>query len=696
MSSLWMESLGWALVHSLWQGALVALGLAVALVTVGRRAANARYALACGALVLTVVLPAATGWRHATRARATLQAEHAAVTRAVHEEPRLAPRAQPRWAGTPRAVVSSEREPTRATMSEWTQLAPASVLMRLVEQARASLDSLLRWVVLAWVAGVGLSSGRLTAEWVQLRRLARRALPAPREWQERLDTLSRRLGLTRAVRLLQSTEVDVPSTVGWLSPVVLLPVSTLCGLPTRQLEMVLAHELAHIRRHDFAVNLAQVVVETLFFYHPAVRWMSNIIRVEREHCCDDVAVSASGNSVSYARALTALEALRVLPSEPSHAMSALGGSLPERVRRLVSPPAPRCSSRWVAGASVLTLVSSLAVAAPLTSLVLNQGPASDTSSKAQPGAAVPAPSEAMEPPAPPTAPRISVTPPSAPSAPRVHVAPLSPLVDVKVNAPIKLAVAPKVNVKVQGFSGRDDADERTRVGAGQPLSVDQLVALKTAGVTPERVRELEAMGYEPTVANLVEMGHMGITPEYAKQMSASFGRKLDADTLVELRAMGVTQEYLAALKGAGFDTKDPDDVVEARAVGVNEDYVRGLKAAGYSGMSLEDITELRAVGVDPAYIGALGKFGLPKLSPDDLQELRAVGVTPSWLEQMRAAGVETKDPDQLTELRALGVTPEFLRELNAAGLKNLSADELVRLRSGGVDAEFIRRLRDSK
>ncbi|MFY2558969.1 M56 family metallopeptidase [Corallococcus terminator] len=683
MSSLVMESLGWALVHSLWQGTLVALGLAVALVTVGRRAANARYALACGALVLAVVLPAATGWRHATQARATRQAEHAAATRAVHEEPLLAARAR-----APRAVVSSERELTRATTSDWTRMEPASVLTRLVERARESLDSLLRWVVLAWVAGVGLSSGRLTAEWVQLRQLARRALPAPREWQERLDTLSRRLGLSRAVRLLQSTEVDVPSTVGWLSPVVLLPVSTLSGLPTRQLEMVLAHELAHIRRHDFAVNLAQVVVETLFFYHPAVRWMSNVIRVEREHCCDDVAVSASGNSVSYARALTALEALRVLPLEPSHAMSALGGSLPERVRRLVSPPAPRCSSRWVAGASVLTLVSSLAVAAPLTSLVLGQVPTSDTSTKVRPGvasAAVPAPPEPPD----------AAAPPAPPSAPRFSVAP-NPTVDVKVNVPVKLAAAPQVKVSPGRDDNDKDEDERTRVGAGQPLSVDQLVALKTAGVTPERVRELESMGYEPTVANLVEMGHMGITSEYMKKMTASFGRKLDADTLVELRALGITPEYVATLKDSGFDTTNPDDVVEARAVGVDPEYVRGLKAAGYSGMSLEDLTELRALGVTPEYIGALGKFGLPKLSPDDLQELRGVGVTPSWLEQMRAAGVETKDPDELTELRALGVTPEFLRELNAAGLKNLSADELVRLRSGGVDAEFIRRLRDSK
>ncbi|TQF16623.1 M56 family metallopeptidase [Myxococcus llanfairpwllgwyngyllgogerychwyrndrobwllllantysiliogogogochensis] len=689
MSSLVMESMGWALVHSLWQGTLVALGLAVALMTVGRRAANARYALACGALVLTVVLPVATGWRHATQARATRAAEHAVSTRDLRQESLVAARtrAMARWDRSAHTGVS-EREPARAATSDWTRMEPAGLLTLVVERVRESLADLLRWVVLAWVAGVGLSSGRLTAEWVQLRRLARRALPAPHEWQERLDTLSRRLGLSRAVRLLQTTEVDVPSTVGWLSPVVLLPVSALSGLPTRQLEMVLAHELAHIRRHDFAVNLAQVVVETLFFYHPAVRWMSNVIRVEREHCCDDVAVSASGNSVSYARALTALESLRVLPSsEPSHAMSALGGSLPERVRRLVSPPAPRCSSRWVAGASVLTLVSSLAVAAPLTSLVLGQAPTSDVSRPGVANAAVPAPPEASEPPA----------PPSPRALPRLPTAPRPPG-DVKVALPMKLAAAPDVKVKVSTRQDDEDSDldERTKVGAGQSLSVDQLVALKTAGVTPERVRELESMGYEPTVANLVEMGHMGVTSEYMKQMTVSFGRKLEANALVELRALGITPEYVAALRDAGFDTKNPDDVVEARAVGVDPEYVRGLKAAGYSGMSLEDMSELRAVGVDPAYIGALGKAGLPKLSVNDLQELRAVGVTPEWMEQMRSAGVETKDPDELTELRALGITPDFLRELNAAGLKNLSPDELVRLRAGGVDADFIRRLRDSK
>ncbi|WP_342377851.1 peptidase M56 [Myxococcus stipitatus] len=683
MSSLVMESLGWALLHSLWQGTLVALGLAAALLMVGARAANARYALACGALVLAVVLPVVTGVRHATQARAERRQEQSSRPHGL----RATPEGFERWTPRESDAFTSRAEGRPGFLLEQAEHKAQGWWAPLVERARASLTGLLRWLVIAWVAGVGLTSGRLTAQWVQLRQLARRALPAPQEWQERLDALSQRLGLKHAVRLLQTTEVDVPSTVGWLSPVVLLPMSALSGLPSRQLEMVLAHELAHIRRHDFAVNLAQVVVETLFFYHPAVHWMSDVIRVEREHCCDDVAVSASGNSVSYARALTALETLRVQP-ELLHAMSALGGSLPDRVRRLVSPPASRCSSRWVAGASVLTLVSSLAIAAPLTSLVLGQSPAPATT------LAAPAPVEPPEPAAP-------VEPPE-PAEPAAFAAPPAPAAVPAVPRPLtpppgfREAPTPRPQVKL-AMRGPDEArEDKTRVGSGQPLTVDQLVELKLAGVTPEKVRELESLGYEATVSDVVELGHTGVTLEYLKQMNAAFGRKLPTDMLVELRAVGVTPEYVRALRESGFETKDPDEVVQARAVGVSEEYVRELGAAGYSNLSLEDLSHLRAVGVDPEFVRGMSRLGLPKLSSKNLQHLRAVGVTPEWLSKMRAAGLEMKDPDELVELRAVNVSPEFIRELNDAGLKNLSSRELVRLRSGGVDAEFIRRMRDTR
>ena len=102
--------------------------------------------------------------------------------------------------------------------------------------------------------------------------------------------------------------VDTPTVIGWLRPVVLLPVAALANLTPDQVQAILAHELAHVRRHDFVVNLLQTIAETLLFYHPAVWWLSHRIRVEREHCCDDIAVEVCGDPVGYAEALTTLAA----------------------------------------------------------------------------------------------------------------------------------------------------------------------------------------------------------------------------------------------------------------------------------------------------------------------------------------------------------------------------------------------------
>jgi len=105
------------------------------------------------------------------------------------------------------------------------------------------------------------------------------------------------------VRLLISALVQVPTVIGWLRPVVLVPVGALSGLPAEYLEALLLHELAHVRRHDYLVNILQSVAEALLFYHPAVWWVSGHIRAERELCCDDVAVAVSGDALTYARAL---------------------------------------------------------------------------------------------------------------------------------------------------------------------------------------------------------------------------------------------------------------------------------------------------------------------------------------------------------------------------------------------------------
>jgi uncharacterized protein (TIGR03435 family) len=224
-------------------------------------------------------------------------------------------------------------------------------------------EQILPSFVMLWLAGVLVCWGRLTSGWLAAARLrTQHARTAPAEWQQALNRLKTRLGISRPVRLLISGLVEVPAVVGWLRPVVLAPIGALSGLPADHLEALLFHELAHIRRHDYLVNVLQSIVEALLFYHPAVWWISGHIRAERELCCDDLAVAATGDAFTYAIALADLEACR-----PAHAQSlvtANGGRLADRIARLLGrtrPEPPAFSAPGVAASAVLLAITACVV-----------------------------------------------------------------------------------------------------------------------------------------------------------------------------------------------------------------------------------------------------------------------------------------------------------------------------------------------
>jgi uncharacterized protein (TIGR03435 family) len=178
---------------------------------------------------------------------------------------------------------------------------------------------------------------------------------APGEWQRTLDRLKSRISVCRPVRLLVSGLLQAPAAIGWLRPVVLVPAGALAGLPAAQIEALLPHELAHVRRHDYLVNLLQSAVEAVFFYHPAVWWVSSHMRAERELCCDDMAVSITGDAVIYARALAEIDSARLI--QPT-VMAANGGSLADRIARLLGqPPSSRRASRGQGAVPALTLLA---------------------------------------------------------------------------------------------------------------------------------------------------------------------------------------------------------------------------------------------------------------------------------------------------------------------------------------------------
>jgi len=317
------HALGWALVDSLWQNALAAAGLAALLAIIPVRAARTRYAVAIVTLALMLALPAATAVRLSEMSPWT--SDVVTATSAVAPGP---------TGPGPQAVATT---PT-----------PAAI--------RAAIEPILPWVVLAWFGGVVALSLRLASGGLMTRQLGRVGTSSvPDACVEAVARLAARLRISRPVRVLGSAVVQVPAVIGWLRPMILLPASALTGLTPLQLDALLAHELAHVRRYDYVANLLQSVVETLLFYHPAAWWVSQQVREEREHCCDDLAVAVCGDAHFYATALLSMERLRVTPPAFALAAAGRGGTLMGRIQRLVAPVQAEIFPRWMAGVVAVTL-----------------------------------------------------------------------------------------------------------------------------------------------------------------------------------------------------------------------------------------------------------------------------------------------------------------------------------------------------
>ncbi|WP_243384672.1 transglycosylase SLT domain-containing protein [Geothrix alkalitolerans] len=323
-----VQILGWALVHALWQdGLLAALAALGGLLLRGR----ARHAMNGLILALCLGLPAATAW-HFHRP-ALLGAGPVQVAEAAQ--------------GGPAAFLPRADRASRP----------------LLARLEAALQPRLPALVVLWAAGASLMTLRLGGGYALSLSWKRRGVPAPRDWQDSLDDLARRLGILRKVRLLLVEHGQTPQSpvaLGLWKPVVLLPATLLTGLPPGFLEALLAHELAHVRRLDYLANLLQGIAETLLFFHPAVWWLSARIRAEREELSDDLAAEMLGDPRRLALALNALDDLqRPLPHLLFPALAARGGHLLTRIERLLSPKPVRGP---LGGALTFLLLPGLALA----------------------------------------------------------------------------------------------------------------------------------------------------------------------------------------------------------------------------------------------------------------------------------------------------------------------------------------------
>jgi len=626
LSASVMHSLGWALLHFLWEGTALA-AIAAAAMALCRRP-SARYAIGVGALALMLLAPLFTFFRVPQE----VPQGHSGTADTAKSSP-LAAAAQP--TASTRDAASGSTPP----------IAASKALPGFVEG----------WLVEAWLLGVALFSMRSAGGFFLLERQRRKQ---SRVVEDRIleicFTLQDRIGLTRAISYCECKWLQAPAVIGWFRPVVFLPVSALTGLSESQLEAVIAHELAHIQRLDAFVNVFQVCVETLLFYHPAVWWLNKRIRDEREHCCDEMAVALCGDPVEYARALTLMEEWR---SAPVFAMAANRGPLTERIVRVLGLKTLGTGMRGIGlTGSALCLTAALIagnalieMAHPKSALAAIQIAHIETNFVQQHSTASSAPAK--------------------PSAGHVQ------------SGSQPSSAAPSTSSTTSSTSY---IDAMKSAGLGD-LTVDQLIALKIQDVTPDYVRAIHELGMRPDANMLIAMRVQDITPDYIRELHAA-GLNPDQNHLIAMKVQGADGDYYKSLKDAGLNP-DVDHLIAMKVQGVTPDYVKELRAAGLA-VTVDQVIGMKVQDVSPSYLKGLHDQGI-EATADNVIAMRVQDVSPEYVRDIRALGLNPS-ASELIAMRVQDVTPEYIKALQAAGYK-LSVNDIIGAKVQDVTPEFIER-----
>ena len=640
-----LHALGWTLLHFVWQGAALAALLAAALMV--SRNANVRYALGIGTLTLMVAAPVVTfAWLNRTPAPTP-----------VVETPVVATSSEVMY--TPEAV--SPTDPLVHALASGT-----------------SREDLMIWLVQAWFVGVMLLFVRTAGGLVWLTRTRRGEIePLSEEMHRQCLMLQQRMGLQRHIRYGQSRSFDSPVVLGWLQPMVIVTTQALTGLSPQQLQAIIAHELAHIRRHDAFVNVFQVVAEMFLFYHPAVWWVSRRIRIEREVCCDHEALAACGEPVSYARALTMMEEWR---AAPAMLMAANRSPLAERVLRLLGTHGTSARSRVAGvGASVLGVAIALFAGSVLVAA------AETTDEVTAPELAPPLPPA----PAPESAPQLPPAP--APElAPQLSPAPAPELVsefalepaaelaperasDSKPAPALKSAPAPRPASRVQPSLHMQPtlraqpAPHMQPALRAQPAPRAQAAQLPTPAVPPREPREART----PIEAGAAK------TSSYIAGLEAAGLRDLTIEQWIAMKVQGITLDYVERILATQLHP-EVDELIAMKVHDVTPEYIEATRRV-VADLNIDQVIAMKVHDVTPEYIEAARRV-VADLNVDQVIAMKVHDVTPEYIREMQAAGFDIRIADDVIAAKVHAITPELIKKAIEHGFKDLSIQKLMMLR----------------
>jgi len=572
------------------------------------------------------------------------------------------------------AAMPAVPEPSPAPSARLIILPPAALPVGAVELRPPDFVALARhWPAAAlalWLLGALAVAARLLVGSWGVWRLARRAEPvADESWAALARRLTGQLRLRRPVRLLRSERVAMPMTWGSWRPVVLLPAESAAWSEGWR-QIVLLHELAHIKRRDCLTQMLAQAACALYWFNPLVWTAARRLRAERELACDDHVLCLGTKASEYARYLVEIASTLGPPTGSPVTVGMACSQLEGRVRAILDPGVRRRGLNRALAALALALV--LAPVAPLAAL--------------RPwAAAAPSPEVALDPlpaAAPEPQPIAAVRDQDPPPAPPAPPAPEPP--------PVAGDRRDEADDAEEAEEEDEESQAREKAGASG-LSAEQIIQMKVAGVTPEYVEMLRRQGYADLPARQVaNLSLQGVTEEFIKEARGWGGGQVTPQQLINLKISGVDGAYLQAMKQAGYDNLPVNKLSNLRIHGVTPEYVAALRRLGYDKLTADQLTGLKIHGVTEDYIKATQGWLPGKPSAQELMQLRIHGIDEAFVKEMRGLGFDNLTMEQLLQFRIHGVTPDYVKKMRAAGLKNVSANELIRLKIHGLDSILLK------
>ncbi len=682
--------ISWTLIHSLWQALVIAVVLTLALYIFRRSSSRFKYILALGALGTILLGSISTYYLY------SVDHEYAKMLKTETITP----------VTTASALIGLEEPAVAETPFEGNSVSVSS----------NGYDALI-WLFVLWVVGVLTLTIYNFISWQWTRYFTTTLIqPISEKWQERFDDLCYRLKMDRAVRLIESKLIQSPCVIGWFKPIILVPSGIFTGFNTQYLEMILTHELAHIKNYDILINYFQKFIETLLFFNPSVWWISRKIRFEREHCCDDLVVSTYNDKLKYAHALADLEQFR--QKQFGFAMAARGGSLIGRIKRLIGK-SEKSNYRSGLGAVLVTAFSLMLIVGICLFAVDDSEVAIAQTSNTN---------------------LLNIPPENYTLKGYWDMAWYGDKVDIKMSfrnsnqydrtfwydelvglekeQDIKFTMVKDAGTVY--FEGTMDKIGNECLGSGNCWFVanidfideiaklgyrnsgeydnaqDKLLNLALSNMSLEYARQIKQLGHDDlTINELIKLHYHGVSVEYIAELEQVGYSKLTSRELLRMKDHGVDAYFIYALHKYGYNEIQVDELIKCKDHGVNARFIEKMIALGYEDLSLTELVRMKDHGVDGEYVKKISESGLEFIEADEMVKLRDHGIDHEFIKEMQKLKGSNLTPEELIKLHDHGVSASYIETIHTSGYANFTPHEIIKMSDYGVTGEFIKQLSES-